>query len=619
MPGICGIWERTRSSDPPSRLRRMLGCMQQHTWYRTESHADSEAGLALGRVTLGFVNRPPQPATLAGGRWVAVMDGELYDPARMGRHLRHAGCEVDESAHAQLLLHGYCRFGAAFLRDLHGSFVACIWDADQRKLTLLNDRFGSRPLYYAVGPDRMVFSSSLRSLLTDQSVPREPDPGGLAQFFTFGHYLREETSILGVRVLPAAAVAVSDVETGHCRIERYWTPGINGQPDHGGAAERLEQIDAAFVRAVERCVTDTPNLGLSLSGGLDARSILAVMDHDRVSVRSVCLGMPGSLDHQCSERLAGLVGCPHRNYVLGTGFLGDFRRHLENMVALTDGQYLSQCIVMPTLPLYRELGIEVLLRGHVGELMHMRKAYNYSLDAAAMAIRTDAELEQWLFGRLQAYMLDGVDEPLFRGDLQRQMAGLAREALRQDLHDVRHIDPPLQRIWALFLSQRLRRETVLSLVKFRSIVEPRLPYLDNELVDLLLATPPELKFGETIQAYILRKRRPSFLKVVNANTGARVGSGKLVQRLASVKMKVLAKLGVPGYQPYERLGLWLRRELAPTVREILLGDECLSGSVFDADGVRHVVTQHLENRRNHTFLLLAMMIYELGRRQLAGG
>jgi asparagine synthase (glutamine-hydrolysing) len=409
-----------------------------------------------------------------------------------------------------------------------------------------------------------------------------------------------------------------DAENLHTRVERYWTPEANGQPDHRGAAERLERIDDAFVRAVERRVTATSNLGLSLSGGLDARSLLAVMDHDRVSVRSVCLGMPGSLDHQCSERLAGLVGCPHRNHVLGTGFLEDFRRHLENMVALTDGQYLSQCIVMPTLPLYRELGIEVLLRGHAGELMHMQKAYNYSLDAAALEIRTDAELERWLFRRLQAYMLDGVDRPLFRGDLQHRMTGLAQEALRQDLNDVRHIDRPLQRIWALFVTQRLRRETVLSLVKFRSVVEPRLPYLDNELVDLLLATPPELKLDETIQAYILRKRRPSFLDVVNANTGARVGSGQLAQRLASAKMKVLAKLGVPGYQPYERLGLWLRRELAPLVREILLGDGCLSGGVFAADGVRHVVTQHLENRRNHTFLLLAMMIYELGRRRLSG-
>ena len=55
------------------------------------------------------------------------------------------------------------------------------------------------------------------------------------------------------------------------------------------------------------------------------------------------------------------------------------------MVRLTDGHYLSQCIVMPTLPVYRDLGVQVLLRGHAGELMHMTKAYNFSLDRPTLA------------------------------------------------------------------------------------------------------------------------------------------------------------------------------------------------------------------------------------------
>src|SRR5690606_8974153 len=106
-----------------------------------------------------------------------------------------------------------------------------------------------------------------------------------------------------------------------------------------------------------------------------------------------------------------------------------------------------------------------------------------------------------------------------------------------------------------------------------------------------------------------------FLRVVNGNTGARMGAGPLRQKLAGLQFKVLAKLGVPGYQPYERLGLWLRRELAPTVRDILLSDACLDRGVFDPEGVRSVVDAH--NRgRNHTLLLMAMMIHELGSRFL---
>ena len=200
------------------------------------------------------------------------------------------------------------------------------------------------------------------------------------------------------------------------------------------------------------------------------------------------------------------------------------------MVQLTDGHYLSQCIVMPTLPFYRDLGIRVLLRGHGGELLHMRKAYNFSLDASALAIRDNAALEAWLYQRLRAYMLDGVDTPLFVDMEAGDVDSLAKETLRSALADTADCEPALHRIWKLFITQRLRRETAMSLVKIGSFVETRLPYVDRELVETLLSAPPEMKLGELIQSHILRKRFPEFLKVTNVNTGSRIGAGKLTRR-----------------------------------------------------------------------------------------
>ena len=162
------------------------------------------------------------------------------------------------------------------------------------------------------------------------------------------------------------------------------------------------------------------------------------------------------------------------------------------MVHLTDGQYLSRkvhCRSVPTLPFYRERGIEVLLRGHAGELMHMDKAYNFSLDIAALAIRDDTGLEQWLYRRLTSHMSQELRSRLFALAHQEQMESLARESLQACLHDSEGIEPPAQRIAQLFLSQRVRRETTLSMVKFGSMVETRLPYLDNDLVDALMAAP----------------------------------------------------------------------------------------------------------------------------------
>jgi hypothetical protein len=250
--------------------------------------------------------------------------------------------------------------------------------------------------------------------------------------------------------------------------------------------------------------------------------------------------------------------------------------------------------------------------------MHMTKAYNFSLDADALGV-TDGTVEDWLWRRLQAYMLDGVGGRLFTPAYGSDLTGLARDSLRTALAEADRVTPPVHRIWHMFLTTRIRRETALSMVEFASVAETRLPYLDPDLIDALMAAPPDLKLAEAIQTHILRKRRPSFLGVVNANTGARMDAGRLAKAFGQLRMKVLAKLGVKGYQPYERLGLWLRRELREMVRSILLDDRCLGRGVFDPDTVRSVVAGHLDQGKNHTYLVMAMMIFELGQREFVDG
>jgi hypothetical protein len=89
------------------------------------------------------------------------------------------------------------------------------------------------------------------------------------------------------------------------------------------------------------------------------------------------------------------------------------------------------------------------------------------------------------------------------------------------------------------------------------------------------------------------------------------------RRLGTFQMKVMAKLGVPGYQPYERLGQWLRHELRPVVKRLLLSGRCLESGPFNPDSIVAAVHDHLEHRRNHTFLLMALMVFEMGQRHLS--
>jgi asparagine synthase (glutamine-hydrolysing) len=616
MPGVFGLAGQMQMGSMGALMDEMATRMRHHPWYQESRHVDEAGGIALGRMALGFLHTAAQPAFNEDRSVLAVMDGEIYDYDQQRQRLASKGHVFRGDSPAELLLHGYESEGAAFFRRLNGKFVAAIWLTRERRLILTCDRFGMRPLYYAWQRGRLLFASEIKALLADRDLPRRAHLRGIAEFFTFGQLLGEDTLLESVRLLPAAGWLTYDVDRDRVTLEHYGRMG-----DWFGTAARaqgasqeavLDRIDHAFGQAVERCTAGSNRLGLSLSGGLDSRTILAAVEPQR-PLTTVSIGMDGSMDHRSAAEMARLAQRQHHSCLLDERFLASFGDHLRHMVRLTDGHYLSQCIVMPTLRRYRELGIEVLLRGHAGELLHMHKAYNFSLDGEALGLGDEASLESWLYRHLQTYMLEGTEGRLFAPALRTQMDGLARESLRDCLGESDGLTPPLHRIWHLFITQRLRRETAMSLVKFGSLVETRLPYLDNDLVDALFSAPPELKLGDTIQSHILRRRNPAFLKVLNVNTGTRMEAGPLRRLAGKVRQKVLAKLGVRGYQPYERLGLWLRRELRPLVQQLLLSDRCLGRGIFDADTLRQVVANHLAGG-NHTFLIMALMVFETGQR-----
>jgi asparagine synthase (glutamine-hydrolysing) len=424
--------------------------MKHYPWYRVDRHLDPAARLALGRVSLELANAAEQPAANHTQSLLTVMAGEVYDYDQQRRALAAAGHEFQSDSHAELLLHGYENGGKNFFRRLHGTFAAAIWDARNRRLVLTNDHFGMKPLYYTKLPGRLLLAFQIKALLADPEVSRKSHLSGIAQFFSYGQLLGEDSLLQAVRVLPPAAWLTYEVDTDRLILNRYWRLEARYESNRPTEREILDRLDEAFKRAVERRVTGRNSLGISLSSGLDSRTILGTIEHSKVPVTSVSLGVKGSIDHRSARHLAALTNRRHYCCLLTTEFLSRFEEHLRWMVHLTDGCYLSQCIVMPTLPLYRQLGIEVLLRGHGGVLMHMDQAYNFSLDPDALAIRDEAALEDWLFHHLRTYMLGAIDGPLLASEHQDALEILARKSLRACLRESADILPPLHRVAPIY-------------------------------------------------------------------------------------------------------------------------------------------------------------------------
>ena len=466
---------------------------------------------------LGFAAQQQRP--YQQGDLSAVYSGEIYNPKVLRRRLEEHGETLDGGVSIwEVFLTGVLRIRAPFLKEVDGKFCAAIWDRRHQKLVLVTDKFGLKPIYYTEDPARLIFASEIKGVLCDPHVSRNQNTRGLAQFFSLGHFWNNDTFYDAISVVPAATMAEYDLTSGQLAFECYWRMAPDPSLKHLSREEWIERIDGRLKSSVDAQTQNTEHLGIALSGGLDARTILGLTDHNQVEMTCYSMGMEGSLDVRSSQRLAALAGYPYHFCTLDENFLGNYSQHLERMVELTDGHYLSQCIVLPTFPLIQKWGIRVLLRGHAGEMMHLNKAYNFTLDKSAWAIRNQKSLEAWLEKRLSAYMLEAVDGPLLVEANAAERERLVRESIQDALVETRDWDTPINRISQLFLTQRLRRETALSLMKFQSVAETRLPLMDSQLIELLLSCPPELRMGETLQAAILRRRRPEFLAPANSNT-----------------------------------------------------------------------------------------------------
>ena len=530
--------------------------------------------------------------------------GEIFEPAGVRSGI----------SSAQWFLRTYREFGSKQLEAIEGKFVAAVYCKESNRLALISDKFGLIPLYYGVAGPTLSFATKINAVRDALGISSNFHTRGLTQFFTFGHLWNNDTFYDAIKCMESGSELTFDLETLKSSNKRYWRPAFHSrkQPDAAALTEVADSLQLAVHAQTQ--VDTVGGLGMSLSGGLDARTLIAIMGRRSPPLSCVSVGMEGSLDRKSARELAKLAQATFHEVSLNSDFLKDYPEHFARMLRLTDGHYLSQCIILPSLNIYRSLGVNRLIRGHAGELMHMNKAYNFSVDSSFPYEQGKEELRSWAFGRLKTSFADGVDEPILSGISAKDFIRMGEDTLEEALSHTDHCATALDRLCQLFLDQRTRRETAVSLSKFDSVTTTRVPYLNGRLVNAIFSASASMRTGEHMQAFVLRKFNAPFLAPANSNTGARVGASAIERTWAYYKMKALAKLGVAGYQPYERLGLWMKTDLREWVESVLLDPLTLDRGVLNPDCVRSCLYRHMNGRRNHSYLLLAMLVLELGIR-----
>ncbi len=242
-------------------------------------YEDPAAGIALAHVRLAILDLSPassQPMKSDDGRWVLVYNGEIYNYRELGAELRKEGEVLRTTGDSEVLLKGLARHGAKFLSRLNGIFSFALWDSTERRLLLVRDPLGVKPLYWTQpAAGSLAFASEIKALLQVPGLARRPHFPTLFEHLNFGYALSASTALDGVRRLePGHLIEWSQADPTP-RISRYWSPTYSSTPDASrdeSVARLRENLQLAVARQM---VSDVP-VGTFLSGGLDS-SLISIL------------------------------------------------------------------------------------------------------------------------------------------------------------------------------------------------------------------------------------------------------------------------------------------------------------------------------------------------------
>jgi asparagine synthase (glutamine-hydrolysing) len=318
MCGIAGIYHfgNGRTVD-----RDLLTAMRDRLTHRGPDdaglHAEGPIGLAQRRlsiVDLSAAGRNPIPNE-DETRWI-TFNGEVYNVLERRAELEAKGHRFRSHTDTEVILHLYEDHGADVVHELSGMFAFALWDGPAKRLLVVRDRMGKKPLYWRADGGTFAFASEMKALLADPSMARTVDPRALQAYLTLQYVPSPDSMLAGVRKLPPGHLLIVTPEGVEER--RWWAPPT------GEKVERSDDVAADELRhlletAVERRFMSDVPLGAFLSGGIDSSLVCALMARqmDR-PVKTFTIGFEGAPeDERAHARIvAQHLGAEHHEFVV---------------------------------------------------------------------------------------------------------------------------------------------------------------------------------------------------------------------------------------------------------------------------------------------------------------
>lgn len=331
MCGIAGLWDRRAGSDEATLhdlARRMIAPIAHRGPDSSGVWTDPAAGLGFGHLRLAIVDLTPagaQPMVSASGRTVITYNGEVYNTAELRPELEARGIRFRGHSDTEVIVEACEAWGVeAAVKRFIGMFAFALWDRADRRLTLVRDRLGIKPLYWSANGNLVLFGSQPKALVAHPAWETRLDQVALRDYLRFGYVPSPQAIYEGMRQVEPGSIVEIDA-SGRTTERRYWdlaevaTRGVSRRRDAADETALSHELESLLRDAIRlRMIADVP-LGAFLSGGIDSSTVVALMQAEsNRPVKSFSIGFhEGSHDEAVhAKAVAAHLGTEHRELYL---------------------------------------------------------------------------------------------------------------------------------------------------------------------------------------------------------------------------------------------------------------------------------------------------------------
>ena len=598
MPGLVGLITKEPQAAAEQQLLAMVKCLRHEPFYNCGTWSDPDQGVYVGWVARRGSFADGMPVRNEDGQITLFFSGEEFPEPGLKRELRQRGHTFSDED-SSYLVHRY-EDEADFPKELNGRFQGLVVNRHDGTATLFNDRYGLQRLYYHESKDGFYFAAEAKAILKVRPELRAIEPRGLGEFIACGCVLENRTLFSGVHLLPQGS-AWAFREGAIDAKNSYFEPKEWEQQEALDPEQYYNQLRSAFVGNLPRYFNGRERIGMSVTGGLDTRIIMAWHKPEPNSLPCYTWGSTYR-DHEdvkLGRRVAKICQQPHQVITAGPEFLSKFAHYAERAIFLTDA-----CVDLSRSP-------DLYVQEKVREIAPVRMVGTYGSEILLQSVMFKAAVPS-----------AGLFEPL-----RRQIgAGIETYNASRQTHPISFV---------AFRQSPWNHYGVLGLEQTQVAI--RSPFLDNDVVKTAYRAPrPDtIAANEKVRARLISEGNPALSKMRTDR-----GSGGLNSALTHLYLEFFFKaeyaydMGMPQWMAridhklaplhLERIWLgrhkpfhfrvWYRDHLRDYVRQILLDDRALTRPYVTRAGVERVVNGHLRGNENHTDEIHRLLSLELAHR-----